>query len=73
MPAMGGRDLARKIRAVDTGMPIIFVSGYTDDDELRKSGLDDRSFFIEKPFVPEALLAKLREAVATREKLSQSA
>ena len=73
MPAMGGRDLARKIRAIDPGMPIIFVSGYTDDDELRKSGLDDRTFFIEKPFVPEALLAKLREAVATREKLSQSA
>ena len=73
MPAMGGRDLARKIRSIDPVLPILFVSGYTDDDELRKSGLDDRSFFIEKPFVPEALLAKLREAIATRATLSQSA
>ena len=73
MPEMGGREFARKVRAIDPELPIVFVSGYTDDDELRKSGLDDRSFFIEKPFTPEQLLARLREAVATRLSLSQSA
>ena len=73
MPEMGGREFARKVRAIDPELPIVFVSGYTDDDELRKSGVDDRSFFIEKPFTPEQLLARLREAVATRLSLSQSA
>jgi signal transduction histidine kinase len=73
MPAMGGRDLARSVRMIDPGIPIVFVSGYTDDDELRQTGLDSRSFFMEKPFAPEDLLLKVREAVAARAVLSQSA
>jgi two-component system, cell cycle sensor histidine kinase and response regulator CckA len=73
MPAIGGRELARMVRAIDSRIPVVFVSGYTDDDELRRSGLDDRTFFIEKPFMPDLLLTRLREAVATRASLKQSA
>jgi signal transduction histidine kinase len=73
MPGMGGRELARAVRASSREMPIVFMSGYTDDEELRKSLLDSRSAFIEKPFTPELLLAKLREALASNNKVAQSA
>jgi len=73
MPGMGGRELARSVRASSRELPIVFMSGYTDDEELRKSVLDSRSAFIEKPFTPELLLAKLREALASNKKVAQSA
>jgi CheY-like chemotaxis protein len=72
MPGIGGRELARRIRQSRHDMPIVFMSGYTDDEELR-AGLDARSAFIEKPFTPELLLAKVREALASSSKVAQSA
>jgi CheY-like chemotaxis protein len=73
MPGMGGRELARTVRGSSPEMPLVFMSGYTDDEELRKSLLDSRSVFIEKPFTPELLLAKLREALASNKTVAQSA
>jgi len=73
MPGMGGRELARRIRSVRPRVPVVFMSGYTDDEELHKSALDSRSVFVEKPFTPELILTKLREALASNRKVAQSA
>ena len=73
MPEMGGRELARRVRDMDPHIPIIFMSGYTDDDELRRSFLDRGSAFLEKPFTPELLLSRIREVVSARPVLSRTA
>jgi nitrogen-specific signal transduction histidine kinase len=73
MPGMGGRELARRVRSTEPSLPIVFMSGYTDDEELRSSVLDSRALFIEKPFTPELLLSKLREALAANDDVAQSA
>jgi len=72
MPGMGGRELARRIKSSRSSMPIVFMSGYTDDEELR-TNVDARSVFIEKPFTPELLLGKVREALASNSRVAQSA
>lgn len=61
MPLMGGRELAERIGAVCPGVPVLYMSGYTDDRiaDLPASGAG----FLQKPFAPQALLQKVREAL----------
>jgi two-component system, cell cycle sensor histidine kinase and response regulator CckA len=55
MPELGGRELAQRLSTVRPGMPVIFMSGYTDDDLTRRGLLDAGIPFLEKPFSPEDL------------------
>ena len=73
MPGIGGRELVRRVRSAKPSLPIVFMSGYTGDDELHSSLLDSRALFIEKPFTPELLLSKLREALVAIDDVAQSA
>jgi nitrogen-specific signal transduction histidine kinase/CheY-like chemotaxis protein len=73
MPGMGGRELAHRIRSRNHDLPIVFMSGYTDDEELRSNLRDLRALFIEKPFTPELLLSKLREALLSNNDVARSA
>jgi two-component system cell cycle sensor histidine kinase/response regulator CckA len=65
MPGMDGRQLARHLRQVRPGIKVLFMSGYAEDDvglsELSSEGAD----IIAKPFGPEQLGTKIREALAT--------
>ena len=40
---------------------VLFMSGYTDDDVMRRVILDRRTAFLEKPFTPEQLISKVRQ------------
>jgi len=55
MPEYGGRDLAQRLSSVRPGLPIIFMSGYTDDDLTRRGLLERGIPFLEKPFSPQDL------------------
>lgn len=60
MPRMSGRELAELARKAQPGLPVLYMSGYTDD-ALDRHGLDgagDR--FIQKPFTPLGLARKIR-------------
>jgi len=63
MPNMSGRELATAIRARYPHAAVAFMSGYTEDATLRKGGLSDGTVFIHKPFTPEGLTKKLRQAL----------
>ena len=65
MPGMGGLDLGRELRALRPGLKVLFMSGYSEErlDESGPAGAG--TAFIQKPFTPASLDAKLRELLET--------
>ncbi len=63
MPRMGGHELARRIRAWRPALPIIFISGYTDEVLSRKHTLDPGMSFMRKPLHPAELATRVREVL----------
>jgi signal transduction histidine kinase/ActR/RegA family two-component response regulator len=63
MPEMGGREVFQRLRALDPRLKVLFTSGYTDDAVIRKGVLDHDVPFLQKPFTPTALLAKVRDVL----------
>jgi len=66
MPGMNGRELADQIRSLRPDIRVLFTSGYTDDTVLRQSLVEDGALFIQKPYTPQNLTAKVREALSLR-------
>ena len=64
LPGMNGRVLAERLRALHPGIAVLYMSGYTDDMVLRTGVVTDAANFIQKPFTPEGLLARIRSALA---------
>ena len=62
MPEMGGSELARRLAVERPGLPILFLSGYTDD-EMTLRGLGPPSAFVQKPFTPDVLVRRVREVL----------
>jgi len=58
MPVMGGLEAYAKIREIRGDVPVLFMSGYMREGELRN--LDGLTEFLQKPFKIEDLQAKLR-------------
>jgi CheY-like chemotaxis protein len=63
MPEMGGQALAGRVEELGYQVPVLFMSGYTDDEVLRRGLLEPGSRMIEKPMQVEVLLQKVRELV----------
>jgi PAS domain S-box-containing protein len=55
MPGMSGRELAERLAEVRPGVPVLFISGYTQDARLVGKP------FVRKPFAPAKLLEKMQE------------
>jgi two-component system cell cycle sensor histidine kinase/response regulator CckA len=63
MPGMSGGDLADALRRVMPELPVVFMSGYSDDVVIRHGMLERRVAFVEKPFTHATLLQAVREAL----------
>jgi len=63
MPGMSGRELAVRLKESRNDLAIIYMSGYTDDDIVHKGVLFPGMHFIQKPFTPQELGEKIREAL----------
>ncbi len=66
MPQMGGRELAEHLNKLMPEMPVLFVSGYTDDTFGRDNVLDPGLNFIQKPFTLESVSLRVRELLDAR-------
>lgn len=66
MPGMSGRVLAERVAALCPELPVLYMSGYTDDAIVRHGLLGDQLEFIQKPFAPEALTRRVRSVLDTR-------
>jgi CheY-like chemotaxis protein len=66
MPEMNGRAMAEQLRVTRPDAPLVYMSGYTDDDELLRGALDPGANYIQKPFAPAELLRVVRETLDSR-------
>jgi CheY-like chemotaxis protein len=60
MPRMGGPELAGELAASRPAMRVLLMSGYTEDDVVRRQVREQRVAFIQKPFSPGQLAARVR-------------
>jgi CheY-like chemotaxis protein len=65
MPNLGGRELFVHLRLLRPDLRVLFVSGYTDDDDIRRGLKDVASAFLQKPFTARALATAARTALTT--------
>ena len=61
MQHMSGRQLAEEMERRFPRVKVLYMSGYTDDAVLQRGVLAAGSAFLQKPFSPESLVAKVRE------------
>jgi CheY-like chemotaxis protein len=66
MPVMNGRELATLVSAAVPGVRVLYLSGYTDDDVLRRGVETARDNFLRKPFTSEELAEKIEELLEDR-------
>ena len=56
-------ELAEKVKVVHPGIKVLYASGYTDDEIVRREIMTDDRQFTMKPFTPHTLANKVRESL----------
>src|SRR5688572_708738 len=60
MPEMGGRQVFEALAAIRPDLRVLYTSGYTDDEIVRRGLLDTDAAFLQKPFTAASLGAAVR-------------
>ena len=63
LPGMNGRELAERMREATPDVKVLYVSGYTDDDDVLAAKFPPGAHFLQKPFTLSALVTKVRQAM----------
>jgi PAS domain S-box-containing protein len=61
MPGMTGPELRERLNAELGPIRVLYTSGYTGNAINHQTGLQAATAFLQKPFTPDGLLAKVRE------------
>jgi signal transduction histidine kinase/ActR/RegA family two-component response regulator len=61
MPGMKGRELVDQLGRLRPSLKVLYMSAYTEDDAISIGVLSPGTTFIEKPFSPDELAAKVRD------------
>jgi DNA-binding NtrC family response regulator len=63
MPQASGPEVARAVQRFVPEIKLLFMSGHTDHAALNNSVLEGSANFIQKPFSPQMLGKRVREAI----------
>jgi PAS domain S-box-containing protein len=63
MPGLNGRALAERLGALQPGLKVLYMSGYTDDAIVNHGVLESGTYLLHKPFSEESLIRKVREVL----------
>jgi two-component system cell cycle sensor histidine kinase/response regulator CckA len=63
MPNMSGSELAEELLRFKSDIGILFMSGYSDKEIVKRTQSGAAANFISKPFTPAELLSKVREVL----------
>jgi PAS domain S-box-containing protein len=63
MPGLGGRELAARLAEIRPGIAVLYMSGYTDQDVVRRGLLEEGQPFLRKPFAPQELARRVHEVL----------
>jgi signal transduction histidine kinase len=63
MPGMSGNEMSRILLSKHPEMPVLYMSGYTDDAIVQHGVLEAGINFLQKPFTPGALALKVRQVL----------
>ncbi|MDB4906627.1 MAG: Blue-light-activated protein [Gemmatimonadetes bacterium] len=64
MPEMSGPELVERLEQILPDSRILFMSGYTDDDMVRRGARQEGFAFLQKPFTPAELVAAVLAATS---------
>jgi two-component system, cell cycle sensor histidine kinase and response regulator CckA len=65
MPELSGPELVRLLRRERPDLSALYVSGYAGE-ALQDHGLSQEDAFLQKPYMPSVLIARIRELLARR-------
>ncbi|MEO5820085.1 MAG: ATP-binding protein [Vicinamibacteraceae bacterium] len=63
LKGMSGPQFAERLRTLRPTMRVLFMSGYADHTVLAFGAIDVTRGFLQKPFTPESLASKVRDAL----------
>ncbi|HEV8358583.1 MAG TPA: PAS domain S-box protein [Gemmatimonadales bacterium] len=63
LPRMNGREVARRLDADRPGLPVLYVSGHTEDAIVDRGVLESGLDFLPKPYTRTEVLRRVREAL----------
>lgn len=66
MPIMDGIDVCRQVRAANPSLPIIILTGHTEDETVRRAFEAGATDYLAKPFSASQLRSRLRAHVLRR-------
>jgi PAS domain S-box-containing protein len=64
MPGLSGLETLRGIHELVRGVPVVLTSGYSEEDAAQRVNGEVIAGFIQKPFAPSALVAKMTEVLS---------
>ncbi len=71
MPGASGREVAEILSDIHSGLKVLFMSGYNDDDILRHGLSAEKIAFIQKPFNSNSLCSVVREILDAQDDVDE--
>lgn len=65
MPGLSGPELALELRRLRPDLPVLFLSGYSEEMARQERRLGDGEAFLAKPFSPDSLVRTVHELLGT--------
>ena len=63
MPEANGREIYQKLKRINPSLRVLLSSGYSQEGEVQEIIDEGALGFIQKPYLPAALLKKVRESL----------